>query len=158
MATVDTITVFGSSMNVAFFIGVSPRQVAVAHDGRSVRFKYQKVGSDEWRFMTVGVMAFMLLKVKSPDLAPEMSALSVPNSLKKILHLVCIRFEICQNAWRGRFAFERQIQADDNRNWLILSSKPNRRSNRSQATLHQFRVTHKPHGTEPFSAGIQSRP
>jgi len=54
MATVDTITVFRSSMNVAFFIGVSPRQVAVAHDGRSVRFKYQKVGSDEWRFMTVG--------------------------------------------------------------------------------------------------------
>ena len=83
-----------------FRVAISAARV-VSYDGHSVRFKYQKVGSGKWRFMTLAVMEFMrrflqhvlpkgFVKVRHFGfMSPNFS---VP--IQKIRELICVLYEL----------------------------------------------------------------
>lgn len=86
-----------------FRVAISAARV-VAYDGRHVRFKYQKVGSSKWRFMTLEVMEFMrrflqhvlpkgFVKVRHFGfMSPNFS---VP--IQKIRELICMLYELLRH-------------------------------------------------------------
>lgn len=83
-----------------FRVAVSDARIS-SYDGKSVRIKYQKVGSSKWRFMTLGVFEFMrrflqhvlpkgFMKIRhygfmSPNFA-------IP--IQKIREMICVLYEL----------------------------------------------------------------
>lgn len=81
-------------------VAISDARIA-AYDGRTVRIKYQKVGSAKWRFMTLDVFEFMrrflqhvlpcgFMKIRHYGfLSPNFG---VP--LRKIREMICVLYEL----------------------------------------------------------------
>ncbi|MBL7116160.1 MAG: IS91 family transposase [Kiritimatiellae bacterium] len=100
----------GDGRAVMKYLGAYVMRVAisasriVAYDGKSVRIKYQKVGSSKWRFMELSVMEFMrrflqhvlpngFVKIRHYGfMSPNFS---VP--LQKIRELICALYELLRN-------------------------------------------------------------
>lgn len=84
-------------------VAIAPSRI-VSYNGRTVRFKYQKVGSSKWRYMTLTAMEFMrrflqhvlpsgFMKIRHYGfLSPNFS---VP--LQKIRELICVLYELLRN-------------------------------------------------------------
>jgi hypothetical protein len=76
----------------------------VAYDGRTVTFKYQKVGSKKWRFISLQVMEFMrrflqhvlphgFMKIRHYGFcSPNFSV-----HIQKIRELICVLYEMLRN-------------------------------------------------------------